>query len=51
MKLGVPHERKEFPGESPDPGIPLSYARTDHLGHLKMHKMKKVHVLFWITPV
>jgi hypothetical protein len=33
-KLGAREEKfegKEFPGESsPDPGIPLSYARTDH---------------------
>jgi hypothetical protein len=56
-KLGAPHVKKSLKGRNFQGSHPLileflSYMHIQIiLGHLKMNKMKKVHVLFWITPV
>jgi hypothetical protein len=56
-KLGAPHVKKSLRGRNFQGSHPLILEFLSHMhvqivfGHLKMNKMKKVHVLFWITPV
>jgi hypothetical protein len=56
-KLGVLHVKESLRGRYFQGGHSLVLEVLSHmhikiiLGHLKINKMKKVHILVWITPV
>jgi hypothetical protein len=56
-KLGAPHVKESLRGRNFQGGHLLVLEVLSHmhieiiLGYLKINKMKKVHILVWITPV